>query len=123
MYSPQELEEIDYETGCKTELQNAFDRSRSEIQIHDDSSLIKEFVERGKFVVASSFPVCCPSTDAYIGRTVHLESVFDDRQSAIDYVNLKDVDCSELDLWVEPIERPVPPPVDVNIFMADDCLF
>lgn len=123
MVSRQELEEIDYQMGCATELQNAFARSRTEIQIHDDSPIINEFVERGKFVVASSFLVCCPSTDAYIGRTVYLEAIFDDEQSAIDYVNEKDQDFSELDMWVEPRPAYEPPQVDINIFMADDCPF
>lgn len=123
MLSRQELEEIDYQMGCATELQNAYSRSRMEIHIHDDSPIINELAQRGKFVVASSFPICCPSTDAYIGRAVYLESVFDDRQSAIDYVNEKDLDFSELDMWVEPRLAYEPPPVDPDLFLVDDSPF
>ncbi len=125
MLSIQALEEMDYELGCASELQNAFDRSRMEIQIHDDTKKIEELVAASKHVVASSGVVCCPSTDAYIGRSVHIEGIFDTREEAMALFAELGPGDGDVDCWVMPIVQPEPRPISevAEIFLADDCPF
>lgn len=113
----QEQEHWDYEEGAKSELQNAFERSRAEIKIVDETQKINELVAQGKHVVASGYPVCCPSTDAYIGRVVVIDGVFDDREAAMDFFNTMKIGASEYDFdtWVSPT-----PPVERSQEELDD---
>jgi hypothetical protein len=121
-----ELEHYDHEDGRQTELQMAFARSRAEIQIVDETKKIAELVAQGKHVVASGYPVCCPSTDAYIGRTVCIDGVFDTRDEAMEFFNILCIGANEyeFDSWVSPtpkIERSQRELED--IFLNDDCPF
>ena len=122
-----EREHMDHEEGRMTELQNTFARSRMEIKIVDETKKIDELVAAGKHVVASGYPVCCPSTDAYIGRMVCIDGVFDTRDEAMGFFNTMCIGASEseFDSWVSPspvVERSQEELED--IFLADlDCPF
>ncbi len=97
-----------------------------ETVIHDDTGKIKELVAAGKHVVASSHPIFCQSTDAYIGRTVYIEGSFDTRDEAMVLFNEMEPSAhGDLDVWVEPIVRPELPPISEahDIFLNDDCPF
>ena len=121
----QEREELDYEMGCASELQNAFSRSRMEIRLHDDTSKIKALVAQGKHVVAVSYPSCCPSTDAYLGTNVYLQAAFDTRDEALDkFFELTGCGYAEGDgdVWVEPIQQPAPAQQPFD-WLADDSPF
>lgn len=121
-----EREQHESEEGRMTSLQMAYAESRASIQIVDDTNKIKELVAQGKHVVASGYPVCCPSTDAYIGRTVCIDGVFDTRDEAMEFFNTMCIgaDSSDFDTWVSPT-----PPVErtqqelVDFFLEDDCPF
>ena len=119
-------QEREHEFGAATELQNAFARSRAEIQIVDETQKIKDLVAQGKHVVASGYPVCCPRTDAYIGRTVCIDGIFDTRDEAMEFFNTMCIGASEceFDSFVSPapkIERSQQELED--IFLEDDCPF
>lgn len=70
---PQEREEMDY--NPQTELQNAFDQNRMEVELNDPR--IGEALDRGKYVVVIGIPAFCLSTDAYIGEKLTLNSTHD----------------------------------------------
>jgi len=122
-----EREHYDHEDGRQNELQMAFARSRAEIQIVDETKKIDELVAAGKHVVASGYPVCCPSTDAYIGRMVCIDGTFDTREEAMEFFNTMCIGASECDFdtWVSP--TPALPELTKeereDIFLADDCPF
>lgn len=120
-------EHYDHEMGVQSELQNAFQRSRSEIKLVDDTQKIAELVAQGKHVVASGHPVCCPSTDAYIGRMVCIDGVFDSRDEAMEFFNtmLIGSEMSDWDTWVSPVVQPTPLTQRElrETFLADDCPF
>lgn len=122
-----EQEHWDHEEGRMTSLQMAYAESRASIQIVDETKKIDELVAQGKHVVASGYPVCCPSTDAYIGRAVFIDGVFDTREEAMEFFNTLAYNAYEgdFDTWVSPIQQPEPrdPKELEDIFLSDDCPF
>lgn len=123
-----EREHWDHENGRQTELQMAFARSRAEIKIVDETEKIDELVAQGKHVVASGYPVCCPSTDAYMGRMVCIDGVFDNRDEALEFFNTMCIGASEseFDSFVSPtpkIERSHQELEDIFLDDLDDCPF
>lgn len=120
----QEQEHWDYEMGAQSELRNAFDRSRFEADIQNDTKKIDDLVAQGKHVVVEAHPICCRSTDAYIGRAVCIIGVFDTRDEAMVMFNQASEDISDcdLDVWVSPTP-PIPPLPKKEleaIFLSDD---
>jgi hypothetical protein len=105
----QEREERDYEMGCMTEQQNAFARSRAEIQLRNDSARIAAAVEAGQHVVCTSRPVTCPSTDAFIGSDICLEFAGTKEEAEVKYneLHMAYEGTWEADLWMEPRKRVV----------------
>lgn len=119
----QEREELDYQMGCASELQNACSRSRMEVQLQDDTKKICDLVSQGKHVVAVSYPSLCPSTDAYLGTNVCFQAAFDTREEALDkFFELTNCGYGEgdCDVWVEPITQPALQPFD---WLEDDSPF
>jgi len=74
-------EHWDYEMGCQTELQNAYQRSSIERPQGDDA-LIEKLVEQGKFVVVYYAEYCCPRTDAFICEVSRILKIYDNREAA-----------------------------------------
>lgn len=116
-------EHLDYEAGCMSDLQNAFARSRQEIEIRDDRAKVRELVGAGKFVVVSSFPVLCPSTDAFLGEAITIEGVHETREAAMAQFGESDSYLGDVAVWVEPRVPYTPPPVDPEVFFPSDCPF
>lgn len=122
-----EQEHWDHEEGRMTSLQMAYAESRASIRIVDETKKIAELVAQGKHVVASGYPVCCPTTDAYLGRAVFIDGTFDTREEAMEFFNTLAHGAYEgdFDTWVSPVQQPEPrdPKELEDIFLADDCPF
>jgi hypothetical protein len=78
----QEQEEIDYQIGCASELQNALVWSRMNRR-PDDSRRIEDAVKAGRFVIVLEMTEYCPSTDAIMGSIRLALSTHDTREHAI----------------------------------------
>ena len=83
----QEQEHCDYENGCRSEFQNAFDYNRMQTDLDPDAEEIAVKLSMGLFVVVLHYPVCCQSTDAYIGMKRVCDRAFVERKDAEEYVN------------------------------------
>jgi hypothetical protein len=95
----QEQEHWDYEDGCMSELQNAYDQSRMEIDLVGDINKITELLNKGKSLVVSWHTVYCPRTDAYLGDVAHIEHVCANLETAnavfrhmVDVLGLDDIE-------------------------------
>jgi len=82
----QQQEDVDYELGCATELQNAFARSCMELRPNNGKvdSLVAKFVKAGRFCVVDEFEVYCPSTDAFVGVSRTLRYVVSSEARALE---------------------------------------
>jgi hypothetical protein len=65
----QEQENTEYEAGVQSEEQNAFEQSKRETEIRNDSVQIEKLRKKGRFVLVSEGDVHCSRTDAFIGRS------------------------------------------------------
>lgn len=82
----QEQEHWDYEDGCMSELQNAYQLSRMEIDTRGDTDRIKELKKQGKSFTVYWGEVFCPSTDAFIADVSSVDRVFDTEKEAKSYM-------------------------------------
>lgn len=83
MLNLQEQENLDYEAGCLTELQNALILSRQETQLVDP--LIRELLSFGLVVVVLHGDAFCPRTDATMGEYQSVAQAFVDEAPARAY--------------------------------------
>jgi hypothetical protein len=82
---PQLQEELDYQMGMASELQNAFAVSRmlaAEEGTTQDDPQIEQELAKGKFVVVIQGEVCCPITDALMASPYGFISSHDTREEA-----------------------------------------
>ena len=82
----QEREEVDYQFGCATELQNAYARSCMELRPDNSKvdSLVAKFTAAGRYCVVDEFEVYCPSTDAFVGVSRTLRYVVSSEARALE---------------------------------------
>ena len=73
----QEQEHWDYEDGCQSEAQNAYQRSRQEIDLIGDRDKIAKLSQDGKWVLIHWQEKYCPSTDAFLADVPHIHDYFD----------------------------------------------
>lgn len=67
----QEQEEIDFNWGRQTELQNAFELGRIQTgRIENEMSEVRRLSKLGFWVAVDRIEVCCPHTDALIGTAI-----------------------------------------------------
>lgn len=64
----QQQEHWDYEAGVASELQNAYQNSRNNIDLNGDDAAILTARRVGYFVAVLESPVYCPATDAILGN-------------------------------------------------------
>ena len=64
------------------EFEAAFDLSRRETTIQNDSAKIHQARLDGKFVVVSEHEVCCKFTDGLLGYAVVIDGIFDTEAEA-----------------------------------------
>ena len=104
------------------DLQLAFETSRMEIKIHNDTNKIKELVEQGKHVIVSSSTIFCPRTDAYLGSTTNIEKVFDTIGEAENAFKFYPQELDEINFWIEPSKKNEPQ-TTIPIHPIEDCPF
>lgn len=90
MYSSfQEREHYEHEMGCySNEFQAAYDLSRREARIVNHTALIQKWVSKGLYVAVHEHDVCCPFTDALLGRDIRIVGVCRDRNRALAMLKL-----------------------------------
>lgn len=76
-----EREEMEYQWGAASELQNALALSQMERK-PDDRSIIAQRAKEGWWVVVLERTLYCPRTDAILGTDYHLEGYYASRQEA-----------------------------------------
>ncbi len=79
----QQQEAMDFEAGVGTEAENTFAHSKQTITVVDESKEIKALRRQGKYVVVSEHDVCCPHTDAILGRSIRVAGSFFSREEAV----------------------------------------
>ena len=122
----QEQEHWDHENGCMSELQNAYQRSRMEIDTRGDTDRIKELKKQGKSFTVYWGEVFCPSTDAFIADVPSVDRVFDTEKEAKNYM-IDDMGDEEFASSVEMLELCLPSnynqyqkPIPKNLFSNKD---
>jgi hypothetical protein len=98
----QKQENDEYEAGCASELQNAFEQSKRDTVITNDSAEIKKLRKEGNFVLVSEHPVYCRSTDAILGTSISIRGFGPTREEVA--LLLKGEEESEELYIVEPVK-------------------
>jgi hypothetical protein len=106
--SIQEREEMEFEAGRATELQNAYAVSQMERK-PDDRAMAEELVSLGRHVVVREAVIYCPRTDASMGTAVHLLGDFETQDEAAALAREDGADDG--DCWVRVMS---PKPVILN---------
>lgn len=87
----QELEEMDFNAGRATELQNLFAQSKGETTLRKlNMSEVEKFSMLGFYVVAQSWERFCVWTDAFLGCDNEIYLVTDKGEEAAQFENEQD---------------------------------
>ena len=111
----QEQEEIDYQMGAASELQNAYAWSR--MNRRGDDPQINRELAAGRFIVVEEGLEFCPSTDATMGTRKFLASSHPTRQEA--EAALASLPGGDDEHWTYILPRPAAPPPPACEPLAD----
>lgn len=83
----QEIEEIQHNEGRATEFQNAYAVSRMTVKRERaNPKAIDYLTKNGYYVAIATYEVCCPVTDALIGRNSYIINSSKNREVALGFL-------------------------------------
>lgn len=103
-------EEMDYQMGAASELQNAYAMSMMNRK-PDDSQKIEDALAAGKHVIVEEGPEYCPITDALMGSRKFLVSEHATREEAEAALAGMEEGDPDISVYIRPYKPAPPPPV------------